>query len=160
MWVKRAGFTGSPFLHVLDLLRCWSVSVEHPCVMASHRHHKEVFVAYERGHLASPVANKRSHSPPFLWFCLAHRPQTKAQRLDLFTGKWIKGQFALILLLHKRSHFFVQKSQRAEHFFHQQNQTIRSIASFRVAIKEGNLIIVALLVCWFEQFSTWSVSAE
>lgn len=100
-----------------------------PRFMALHPYHKRVFVTREWGHLAFPPANKRSDSPPFLWFCLAQGVQTKVQRLELFTGKRIKDSFALILLWHKGSHFFVKKNVRADHFFKDKPQTKRSIVS-------------------------------
>lgn len=34
--------------------------------ISSHQRHKGVFVTREQGHLFFPLANKRSHSPPFL----------------------------------------------------------------------------------------------
>lgn len=64
--VKRVGFTGAPFQHMLELLRCWSVRVEYPCFMGSHQRHKGFFVTHEQGHLSFPLPNKRSHSAPFL----------------------------------------------------------------------------------------------
>lgn len=71
-------------------------------------------------------------------------PQTKVQRLKLFTGKWIKDSFALILLLHKRSDFLCPEELENKAFLQPTNWTKISMASFNMAIKKNILKIVAL----------------
>ena len=105
---------------MLDLLRCWSVRVEYPGFMGSHQRHKGVFVAHERGHLSLPLANKRSHSPPFLWFCLARGPRTKVQKTWIIHREMNKGLICIDFAPPQKESFFGQKNERAKHFFGQQ----------------------------------------
>lgn len=58
-----------------------------------------------------------------------------------------KGLICIDFAPPQKESFFSPEELEAKHLFNQQNQTKRSIASFNMAIKQGNLKIVALLVC-------------
>lgn len=56
-----------------------------------------------------------------------------------------KGLICIDFAPPQKESFFVQKNQKAENFFSQQNWTKRSMAPFNMAIKEGNLKIGAFV---------------
>lgn len=91
--------------------------------------------------------NKRPHSPPFLWFCLAREPQTKVKRLELFTGKMDKGLICIDFAAPQwESFLWFKRTGEWGIFFVQKNYTIKINGYFNMAIKEENCKTAALFV--------------